>query len=552
MRKILVILVSLTVVLLLGYSAYRGYQLWRQGHWLSVAKRYAAIKDIENERLCLKQALRYDPRNIEACRMMAETSPSIAEDVAWRQKVVDLDPASLDDRMMLVQTALLARDYKTATNALAGASDADKKTAIYYDIAGQFALASNQLEMAEADFAQAAQIDPSNPMAPFSRAFVQLHGSNTLDMAEARVTMQRISMDSTNAMIRNQARRELVYDAVRFKDYQTAVAFSKLLAEETNAVFSDKLMYLEALRRAKSDDYTSVLAACERDATSNPDGLFQMTFWFMQKDMPSQALSWLQSLPQDTQTNLPAALLIAQCQMAAQDWADLQNTAGKQNWGRQEYARHAYVARAMREQGYLEPSKAEWDLAVSDAGQQDSSLTALFRIAATWGWQNEGQEILWTIVNTYPKETWAARALTALLYQSGATRPLMQLFSTEVSRNPDDLDAKNNLALTAMLLKAQEMNPYELTRDVYQAAPTNYLYACTYAFSLYLQGKNSDALKVMQTIPDKDLGNNSTAGYYGLILKAVGDAQADKYLELSVRGPLLPEERALFQQAMSP
>jgi len=552
MRKIIVALVSLTVVLLLGFSAYRAYELWKQGHWLSLAKRYAAIKDLQNERLCLKQALRYDPGNIEACRMMADASGTMAEVVAWRQKIVDLNPTSLDDRLMLVQTALLARDYKTATTALAGASDADKKTAAYYNVAGQFALASNQLDMAEADFAEAARIDPSNPMSEFSRAFVELRGSNTLDMAEARITMQRISMNSTNAIIRNQARRELVMDALRHDDYPTALSFSKELADETNAIFPDKLLRLEVLKRAKSDEFNSALAACERDAVTNSDGIFQLTLWLMQRNMPSSALSWLQNLPPNTRTNLPAALLIAQCQLFSQDWAGLQNTAGKQNWGPQESTRHAYMARAMRQQGFLEPSKAEWDLAVSDAGGRDASLTALFHLADAWGWHNEAEQLLWTIVNTYPQETWAPRVLTALLYQNGNTRPLMQLFATEVSRDPNDLGAKNNLALAAMLLNAQEMNPYELTREVYQQMPTNYLFACTYAFSLYLQGKNSDALKIMQAIPAKDLSNNSTAGYYGLILKAAGDnAQSRHYLQLSARGPLLPEEKALFQQAMT-
>src|SRR5580658_80872 len=98
MRKILVALVSLTVVLLLGYSAYRAYELWKQGHWMSLAKRYAAIRDVQNERLCLKQVLRFDPANIEACRMMAAVSGSIAEEVAWREKIVELNPDSLNDR----------------------------------------------------------------------------------------------------------------------------------------------------------------------------------------------------------------------------------------------------------------------------------------------------------------------------------------------------------------------------------------------------------------------------------------------------------------------
>ena len=109
---------------------------------------------------------------------------------------------------------------------------------------------------------------------------------------------------------------------------------------------------------------------------------------------------------------------------------------------------------------------------------------------------------------------------------------------------------KNNLAMTALLLDAQELKPYDLAREVYQKSPTNASYVSTYAFSLYLQGKNAEALKVMQTLKPQQLQNPSIAGYYGLILKATGDrARARTYLDWAAKAQLLPEEKKLFDQA---
>jgi Flp pilus assembly protein TadD len=126
----------------------------------------------------------------------------------------------------------------------------------------------------------------------------------------------------------------------------------------------------------------------------------------------------------------------------------------------------------------------------------------------------------------------------------------MQLFNQEVERNPSDTTAKNNLAMTALLLDAEELKPYDLARKVYQQAPTNSSFAATYAFSLYVQGKNAAALKVMQQLKPQDLDTPSIAGYYGLILKATGsDAQASVYLDLTSKARLLPEERKLFARA---
>lgn len=554
MRKIIIILVSCTILLLLGYSGYRGYELWKQSHWMALARQYAQKKDSSNEFLALKQALLADPRNVEACRMMANLAAAAGSPstLTWRQKVLELDPTSLSDRLAFVQIAIILSDYNAATNALAGASDTDKNTPDYLDVAGEMATAENKPDEAQADFAQAARLDPSNPVSQFSLAFIELHGTNPLDMAEARINLKRLSMNCTNLLVRSQAKRQLVYDAMRFKDYNTALSVSKDLTDQPNAIFSDKLLHLSVLRTTKNDEYSSALAACQREAASGTNQITELALWLMQRNSAPQALAWLQSLPANIQTNPPVAMLPVQCQMILKDWKGAQDTASKQNWGDKEYLRHAYIAYALRQQGFYQPSKAEWDLATSDADGKRDKMTMLFRFAAQWKWQDEAQQMLWNIVQNFPQEKWAEQLLEQVLYQNGSTRPLMQLLSTEVNRDPANLQAKNNLAMVAMLLHAQELNPYDLARQVYQTNPTNSFFECTYGFSLHLQGKDADALKVMQQISPEALQNNSTAGYYGVVLRAAGDnAQASVYLKRSVRGQLLPEERALFQQAMA-
>jgi hypothetical protein len=56
----------------------------------------------------------------------------------------------------------------------------------------------------------------------------------------------------------------------------------------------------------------------------------------------------------------------------------------------------------------------------------------------------------------------------------------------------------------------------------------------------------------MQQLTPEQLGNRVRSGYYGLILKAVGqNAQATACLNRALKGQLLPEERNLFQQALN-
>jgi cytochrome c-type biogenesis protein CcmH/NrfG len=552
MHKTIIVIAGCIVTLLLGYTGYRGYQVWKQNHWLVMARNFAAKGDGRNELLCLQQALRLNPRNLEACRLMANLADAVHLPVAldWRQRIVDLDPNSLTDRVALAQTAMNLKDFAMASNALAAVTDSDKKTAMFQNTAGVLATGMNQLLEAETHFAEAIRLDPANPVPEMNLAVLRLHGTDSLDQAAARIDLKRISLNSTNPAARNQAERELALDAVRHDNLDTALGLVNELVKATNVDFSDRLLQLELLHRTQSPEYKTVLALCEREAAVNATEMSDMANWLTQKASPTQALGWLQSLPMQTQTNQPAALLCAQFRMDLGDWQGLQSSLQAQNWGDLEYMRHALLARALRGLNLSDASTSEWVVALKFASEQKGSLISLLRLAAGWKWNSEAEQTLWIVVNRYPEEKWAPPVLMQTLMAGGRTRPLMQLFGLLSSRSPDDLEMKNNLAFLALLLGAQELNPYKLTQEVYDKSPLNPTYASTYAFSLYLQKQYAQALKVMQRLAPKDLENPSIAGYYGLILKANGNANSKAYLRLTTNARLLPEEQSLFQQAM--
>src|SRR5204863_5733464 len=140
------------------------------------------------------------------------------------------------------------------------------------------------------------------------------------------------------------------------------------------------------------------------------------------------------SLPADIRTNQPVALLVAESLSTLKDWPGLQRTLEHQNWSASEFIRHAFLARALRAQELTDSSKGEWGLALKTANDQKASLVALLRLAAQWGWQSEGEELLWSIVNRYPDEKWAGRALSETLYAGGRTRSLLAFYSQEIKR----------------------------------------------------------------------------------------------------------------------
>ena len=342
----------------------------------------------------------------------------------------------------------------------------------------------------------------------------------------------------------------MAFDALRRRQGDQALGLSKQLLQETNSTFKDRLLRLDVLQETQPAGFRPALTAFEHEAGGDPGKIYELATWQMAKTSPQDALTRLRTLPPNTQTNQSVELLVAECCTTLRDWRGLQSSIARQNWAELEFVRHAFLSRALRGQELGDSAKAEWELALKAANGQKGSLVMLLRLAAQWNWQSEGEDILWTIVNRYPGEQWAIQALSQALYAGGRTRSLMQLFSQESKRVPSDLSTKNNLAMTALLLDAQELKPYDLAREVYQKSPTNASYVSTYAFSLYLQGKNAEALKVMKTLKPQELQDPSIAGYYGLILKATGDrARARAYLDWTAKARLLPEEKKLFDNA---
>ena len=72
-QKILLLVVVLGIVLLVGgYAGYRGYKSFRQARLVKQARVFIAKQDQRKALLSLQRALRYNSRDVDACRLMAQ------------------------------------------------------------------------------------------------------------------------------------------------------------------------------------------------------------------------------------------------------------------------------------------------------------------------------------------------------------------------------------------------------------------------------------------------------------------------------------------------
>jgi tetratricopeptide (TPR) repeat protein len=482
---------------------------------------------------------------------LADTTKSPSA-VLWRSRVVELDPKSTEDRLALVRTAMTARDLNVATNALAQITDSGKTSAAYQNLAGMLAVATGQFEEAKAYFSEAARLEANNPTPQLNLAVIQLKGTNQAEISQAREVLASLTQNNTNKNVRLQALRELTMDALRTRSGDAALTHSAQLLADTNSVFGDHLLRLQVLDSFDRSAVPEKLRLVEREAQEKENKIVELANWKLPKVGPEKTLEWLETLPADYGTNKSVNLLRAECRTALQRWQELSDTLASQNWDELEFLRYAFRSRALRGLNLHAASKAEWELALKASFYHRQALSMLLRVAGQWNWINEGEEVLWAIVNRFPTEKWAVMTLARTLQMDGQTRPLHELCKLESSRSPKVLPWKNNMIMLSLLLNATESNPYQEAENLYKVAGTNATFASTYAFSLWHQGKHQQALEVMQKLSQRDLETESIAGYYGLVLTSNGDTnRARSYFGWALKSQLLPEERKLFTDAMS-
>jgi cytochrome c-type biogenesis protein CcmH/NrfG len=549
MKKFFGALIFICVLFVAGYTSYRGYESWKQKHLIRKAHEFIAKSDVVNSLLCLRQVLQSNPYNMEACLMMAEYAElaNSPQSLFWRSRVLEIDPTSITNRLALARTAIALGDTEFAEKTLDGVGAADKERALYHKLLATVYAASGRFSEAEIHLLETVRLDPKNQDAQLDLVVLRLQNSDAEKQNQERSVLQSMC---TNPLVSCDALRQLTFDALRQQNPQLAFSFSKQLVVESNATFEDRLLHLGLLRASTNAQQEAFLSRLQQEALGSPPKAFNLARVMMETGNIESTLTWIRNLPLTTRTNCPVPVIEANCYVAIKDWATLDTFLSRQNWYDWEFLRLALCSRSAKEQGFQAAATSKWSSAILATGYRRELLIQLFKAASQWQWSQEQEDVLWTIIERYPKERWATEALTQHLFFAGRTQSLLKLYSILLSNDRDNTPLKNNLAMIALLLQSWEKTPHQLALEVYKQAPTNASYISTYAFSLLLQQKTNDALRIIKQLTPEQLHDPATAVYYGLILKAAKDpGSVGEYLDLAKKTKLLPEEEKLVMDA---
>jgi Flp pilus assembly protein TadD len=543
------ILCGILLLILFGWGGCRAYRTWEERQQVRHATAFLNAGKSNSAVLSARRALQLNPNSTAAMRIMAQLAERTRERVAldWRRKIVELEPDSTADAIALSNCALQFGDIRTAEKSLLSIVESARQTAEFHAAAGRLAKARKNPAEAKAEFDQARRLAPNEESYELEYALACLEHSSKGERDEGLRILEKLRHSPTQ---RAAATRALFADGVAHRHAPIGLLeLARELQSYPEALFSDRLLYLDVLRQVRDAQYVRYLTEIEKDAASKPGDLGALLSWMNMNQMSLVAIDFARSLSPEVLKKWPVPWALAEAHAKISDWPALEKLTATANWGQFDFLRRAYLTRAFRGENNAAAATREWTAATKSAGAQSQSLLLLTRVIYDWGWKNEGIDLLWQLTK-YPEVQFEALHTLYVHYsQRHDTQGLYRVLSRLNETDPGDLKVQNNLVQISLLLHVDRERAIKRATDLYRKEPSNPGYVSTYAFALYEKGDVSGALTAMRKLPDDQLREPSLAAYYAIFLAASGDKQkAREYLEQGKQANLLPEEKALLER----
>jgi tetratricopeptide (TPR) repeat protein len=494
------------------------------------------------------RVLRLNDEHEDASRVLADLleRQGSAEALNWRRKVVEAS-ATVSNRLALAASAVRFEQppSPTAMRVLEEVAGTASNTLHYRAVAAQFELRNGNFTAAEAHYLAGLAAEPANIEVELALATLRLQGRDPLRLELAEDALESLST-RTNIGIR--ALRPLVIVQAARGQYAVAKEYSARVLAAENSTFEDRLVHLRVLTESRDPQRDPFLRTLQDQVSANALYAAQLATWMAGNNLARPAREWLAGLPPTVRTAEPVRLTTVSLYATLNDWDGMEQELLRQRWGTIEFARLAWLARAYRGQGDRRAADEHLRRSTELASGMSLRLAALFRLVMTWGWEREGEEILWTVFERYPNENWAPDLLQRRYFERGHTRGLERVFALQFKRSPKDVPLKNNLAMLQLLLKDDLPTAHRLAAEVHDHSPNSAVYASTYAFSLHRQGRSAEGRAVLEALGSETLKVPSIAAYYAVLTHATGDTNtARQHAQWARSARLLPEEEALLE-----
>ena len=540
---------ALAVIVVGAITGFFFYRPWRLRSLQTSAHAALARGDFSEASLKARRALQLDPNYVPACVTMAQIAEHDRQPdaVTWRERVLHLSGDSADSLLAFASSALSFGKKASAKAALERVGEGDRQREDYLVVAGTIALDAGNHAEAARFYENAARLNPKNAAYRLALGKAQSESDDYLTREAGRRLLADLGADPTLGMV---ALRTLIANHEAHEEFEAALRQARQLAGLPSHDFSDELLRLRLLRITGHESFAAALAEIQHGVEGNPNHAGALLVWMSREGLAAEALEWaLKRAPKVGQAPEVRPAL-AGCYVTLGDWPALIVSTQSGAWKLVEYVRHAYRARAFREQGENAFARNEWTLAINAGNRQADALTWLAQMATEWKWPEESEQSLWALLELAPGNRRAIETLSSRYYGKGDTTGLRRIAVHLVKNDPADENAQNDLAISSLLLGAETDRATKMAKDLYTKHPDNAAYASTYAFALHCGARTAEGLSVLESLPPKRLEDPAIAAYYGIMLAANHSPEkARHFLEIGRGANLLTEEKELLAKA---
>ena len=417
---------------------------------------------------------------------------------------------------------------------------------------GWLARAEGNLAEQEQQFAIAVNKDPKNDLYKFNLAALQIHSQDPKKSAQARDELEHLTQVP---QFRTGALRALLNDAVDYNDLPDADRFAQQLQMSPEVSFGDYLLCLNFYRKLDAKKFEALLEKVKPVAARSPVDLGLLMDWMNENGLASEVVKWMDKLPDATTAKPPAAIAIAAAFAEQKNWSRLRRWTRSGSWGEEDYLRLAYQGFAAR-QSRQSSADAEfdtlWRAALHAAADQSDRELRLARLASKWNLPIESEELWSRLSRVPPSRREALDTLYKLYRGNNDLKKLYDVLQRLHEASPNEIGITSNLARLGLNIDQNTKQAQELAKQAHQRAPDDVNCAVTYAFSLYVQGRTTEGLEILQKLPPETLHESHAAVYTAVLLLDVNQTdRAKEYIQVAKHGPIFAEEKRLLEDELT-
>lgn len=533
-----------------GLLAWKGVAIYRErrlDNFLQQGRAALARGDFRSAETWTRLALRVAPQNPEVVWLGAELEEAqdLPDAVLWWGRVVQQQPRNVGALLTWAKVALRHGQRETAERALQLVPAEARPSADYYELKAGVALAAQRPDVADACFAEAARLQPQNPVHRVNLASLRLSAKDPATVEAARQELEA-SLETSSPDMKLPALRALLGDAVRQQDAARMRELRARLLALPEHTWSDDLLCLSAAPGPA--EFKAELGPLEVRAQADSRQVAALADWLTSHGHAEETKRWLTTLPDERRAEVRLQICLANAFTVTADWQAQREILAGGNWRQLDFLRRATILRANKELG--ESREKDWRDLTDDLAEQPESMLLLGQTAQAWGWTEQAEDLFWKVARQpfAPREG-ALQSLWNIYSAQQKTSGLLRVARQRYETTPDDPQTKNNYAFLALLLDANRPLAARLASEVAAGPNPPPQFIATHAFALHLAGQNGKALAAWQRVPETALRQPGLALYYALALAASGEREkAAEFAGLAKGGQLLPEERRLWEK----